>query len=133
MASGPVVADLHDQIREVLGARASSSKFLRHSQASSAISAALDLHSPMRVFDECGHAHQVDDPGVHEVDEIGLVCEEAYSFTICRHCCAWENGQTEACASNHNLTDCYPCQTIQVIAEQLGVVDEADPSGGQHG
>jgi hypothetical protein len=133
MVSDPVATDVHDHIREVLTARASSSKFLRHSQASSAISAVLDLHSPMRIFDECGHDHQADEPGVRDIDEIGLVCEEAYSFTICRHCCAWEYGQTEACASNHSLTDCYPCRTIQVIAEQLGVVDGADPSGGQHG
>jgi hypothetical protein len=93
-----------------------------------AVLAVLDMHSPYRIFNECGHEHDPVEPGLYYIDEVGLVCEDGYAFAICAHCCASDDGQTEQCASYHvdpNL--CYPCREIRAIAEQLGLIAEAGP------
>jgi hypothetical protein len=62
-----------------------------------------DLHSPFRIYDECGHRHAETDEGVGNVTHVGLVCGDGYLYTACRHCCTDALGdQTEECASEHD-------------------------------
>lgn len=82
------------------------------------IQAVVDLHKPMRIYGECGHTHQPGDPGTLEVDDVGLVCEDGYEYTICLECCADGSAQTEDCATNHPHLDegpCYPCPTRRAL------------------
>jgi hypothetical protein len=89
-----------------------------------AIRAVLDEHPPRRIYDECGHTHTEGEPGTVTVDEVGVVCEAGYQYTICRGCCCtddWE--QTGWCGAEHrrDLLPCWPCTTVRVTARALGV------------
>ena len=43
-------------------------------------------HREWKVYDECGHEHKIGDPGVIEVEDIGLVCSEGYGYSVCFAC-----------------------------------------------
>lgn len=87
-----------------------------------AVVAVLDLHSPRRIYEPCGHNHADSDPGTVEVQDgdVGITCEDGYLYTICRDCCTGNGYQTEQCAADHD-GDCYPCATVKAIAEALGL------------
>jgi hypothetical protein len=41
-------------------------------------------------------------------------------YPVCRHCCAADgDGQTEECADEHDVLNCYPCPTVRAIAAAL--------------
>lgn len=84
-----------------------------------ALRAVLDLHKPFRIYDECGHNHAEGEAGVIEVEEIGLVCEDGYQYSICGECCADDVYQKEECGSDHHHP-CYPCPTVRAITSVLG-------------
>lgn len=110
--------DLAQQIRDRLTLPGA------HDLPRNAIRAVLNRHTPKRIFVECGHQHQPDEPGVIEVEEIGSVCNAGYLYTICGECCSWDGYQTEHCADNHAQDDhtrCSPCPTVRDIAAELGI------------
>lgn len=81
---------------------------LRHVQA---------LHSEFRIYDECGHQHTETDVFVRDIADVGLVCEEGFMYSVCRHCCTDASGdQTEECASSHDHSR-WLCPTRQAIEE----------------
>lgn len=43
-------------------------------------------HAEHRIYDECEHDHLPGEPGVIEVQEVGLVCEEGYMYSVCFDC-----------------------------------------------
>ena len=62
-----------------------------------------ELHSPYKIYDECGHRHTATDKGVQDVTHVGLACEDGYMYTVCRHCCTDAmDDQTEECVSEHD-------------------------------
>ncbi len=87
------------------------------------IDAALALHSQFRVYTECGHHHEDDDPDVIEIDEIGLACGDGFMYLICANCCTGgsREWQTEACASEHKhdgSATCWPCPTRKALTSE---------------
>ena len=75
----------------------------------------LELHSPYKIYDECGHEHEETDKGVTNVIEIGPVCKDGYMYTICRHCCTDAMGdQTEECVGEHDHSTGI-CETRRVL------------------
>ena len=72
-------------------------------EAQSTIARVAAIHRPYGIYEECGHDHEPDEPGVTEVDDIGLVCAEGKMYDICGSCCAhdFEGGQDLECAENH--------------------------------
>ena len=86
--------------------------------AGSALRAVVELHQPFGIYDECGHQHDEGEPGVIEVDAVGLTCEEGRIQTVCRGCDT-EDGEVDEDTSDGD----WPCPTLRVIAERLGVSD----------
>ena len=72
-------------------------------EAQSTIARVAAIHRPYGIYEECGHDHEPDEPGVTEVDDVGLVCAEGKMYDICGSCCAhdFEGGQDAECAENH--------------------------------
>jgi hypothetical protein len=80
------------------------------------------LHSEYKIYDECGHNHRYSEdgdlePGVIEVEDVGLVCEEGLQYVICRECCTHggRQGQTVTCVDDHDHGVCWPCPTLQAL------------------
>jgi hypothetical protein len=83
--------------------------------AESRIDAALALHSEFRIYGECDHQHNEDDPGVKSIENVGLTCEDGYEYSICRECCTSGSGyQSEDCAE-HDRVFCWPCETSAAL------------------
>lgn len=120
------MADLHDMIRDEISV-GDDSYFLSSDAMRAAISAVLDLHTPYGVYDKCGHDHEDGEPGVREIDNVGLVCKEGLEHMVCSHCCANDGyGQSEECASAHDHERfCDPCPTVRLIASKLDLIAEA--------
>jgi hypothetical protein len=74
-----------------------------------------DRHSEYRIYDECGHGHDADEPGIGYAAEIGFVCEDGYMYSVCRECCTADGEHTEHCATDHVPADCWPCRTRKDI------------------
>ena len=72
-------------------------------KANATIARVAAIHRPYGIYEECGHDHEPDEPGVTEVDDVGLVCAEGKLYDICGSCCAhdFEGGQNLECAENH--------------------------------
>lgn len=87
----------------------------------------LDEHKPIGIYDECGHSHHPEEPGVKEIDDVGLVCAEGLTYEVCAACCEWTplGGQTEHCASEHDHHwGGTHCMVVYSISESLGVSGE---------
>ena len=70
----------------------------------------LERHSEWRIYEECDHPKGENDFG----------CPDCYCYSICRACCAGDgSGQTEQCASDHDLMKCWPCPTYLAISRAL--------------
>lgn len=86
-----------------------------------------DRHSEYRIYDECGHGHDADEPGIGYAVEIGFVCEDGYMYSVCRECCTADGAHTEHCATDHAPADCWPCRTRKDIdgdpADDGGPID----------
>jgi hypothetical protein len=74
-----------------------------------------DLHAEFKIYDECGHRHSEDDPGVIEIENVGLTCKDGYQYSVCRTCCRDGDYQSLACVEHHDHTDCHPCHTIRAL------------------
>ena len=87
-----------------------------------ALDAVLALHQPMRIYDECDHAHEEGDPGVVDTGEF-VTCEDEYLYSICRSCCVenpeWPE-QAEWCADKHDHRRDGHCATVAAITDALG-------------
>jgi hypothetical protein len=83
-----------------------------------AIVAVRALHRPFPLYDACGHDHAYGDPGVVEVEDIGLTCEDGRFTSVCGECCTDGQDQTLQCADYH--VDCWPCATVKAITAALG-------------
>lgn len=85
------------------------------------ILAVREIHSPHGIYTECDHDHRDEDaPGVIEIPEIGLTCEEGLMYRVCASCCVepgWSEGfQLEHCANRHTHTKDGPvCPTIAAL------------------
>jgi hypothetical protein len=79
------------------------------------------LHQPWGIYTECGHEHtDPDEDGVHEVDLVGLTCDEGLMYRVCQFCCVEpghaEGFQTEQCATRHvHTTDGPVCPTVAIV------------------
>jgi hypothetical protein len=80
------------------------------------------LHSEYKIYDECGHNHRYSEdgdlePGVIEVEDVGLTCEDGLQYVICRECCTHggRQGQTVTCVDDHDHGVCWPCPTLQAL------------------
>jgi hypothetical protein len=90
-------------------------------QLRATLDAVRELHRPFKIYDGCGHEHEWGDDGnppdgVQEVDEIGLVCDDGYQYSICWSCCTQGSGyQTEDCAGHRHGKDVPQCPTIAIL------------------
>lgn len=86
-----------------------------HNILATRIEAVLELHSALNIYDECGHDHEwPDEPGVVEVEEIGLTCADGLLYQVCRECCVHvEQYQSEECVDHHDQSHCWPCRTVR--------------------
>jgi hypothetical protein len=75
------------------------------------------LHREHKIYQEdCGHDHTEDDPGVLDITDVGLVCEEGYDYSICWECCTYGSGeQSQECAGGDHGATCWPCRTIRAL------------------
>jgi hypothetical protein len=86
--------------------------------ALAAVDAVLELHSEWRIYEECDHPRILD-------SDYG--CPDCYCYSICRSCCAGDgSGQTEQCASDHDVMHCWPCPTYLAICAALLGQDRTD-------
>jgi hypothetical protein len=87
-----------------------------------ALRAVEALHKPMRIYDECDHSHEENDPDVVDTGEF-LTCEQMYLYSICRSCCVESDDypeQAEWCFDKHDHgTDLPPCPTVTAIRDAL--------------
>ena len=106
-------------------------------QLAVAMTKVLASHTEFKIYDECEHEHKpigkTDDeeylfePGVVEVEDIGMTCNHAYS--VCRQCCTdQQHGgdwyQREDCANAHNAigtAPCWPCQPWLAAGDALSI------------
>lgn len=109
--------DLDQQIRDEIIRHGVGASMLRNT-----LRDVLDLHRPHYVYDgECDHNHRKGEPGVVDVEDVGLVCADTFDKTICRACCMdGSDYQTEECADRHPLS-CYPCSTVRAAARAFGI------------
>jgi hypothetical protein len=100
-------------------------------QLQAAVERIRSLHEPYGIYDDCGHKHAEDEPGVLYVAEIGIfVCKDGHFYDVCRLCCceysSGGGGQTETCASVHNHGVGKPiCETIAILDRDASVWDDA--------
>lgn len=70
------------------------------------------LHTPFKVYDECGHSHEKEDEaaGIVEIDDVGISCEDGVLYTVCRECDTTDG-------ATHEYTDegKWPCRTIEAL------------------
>jgi hypothetical protein len=82
--------------------------------AEAAIARVRALHKPFGIYDECGHDHEPDDPGVVHVDDIGYTCAKLYD--VCYHCCTDSGDNHIGCAEAHDHGPGKPiCATIAAL------------------
>lgn len=88
-------------------------------QANARLDAVRALHQPRRIYDECGHTHTTDDPGVLDIDEIGPTCEDGYLHLVCIGCCLDDYGYpTATCADEHGHgPDVAACPTTSALGD----------------
>jgi hypothetical protein len=96
-------------------------------QLTAALRAVLALHKPWGIYTECDHDHQEEDePGVVEIDMVGLTCREGLMYEVCVECCIedgpFEQFQFEHCADHHEHETGKPiCKTVAAITAALDV------------
>lgn len=100
----------------------------------------LALHQEFKIYDECGHDHRYLEngglpEGVHEIDEVGLTCQDGYMYSICSNCCTGgsQEWQTEVCADQHKhdgKSQCWPCPTRVALTatEEPAAASETAPT-----
>lgn len=97
------------------------------SRVLSAVQKLIDDHKPIGIYEECGHSHRGDEPGVREFDDVGLVCADGLMYEVCASCCDWNplSGQTEHCVTTHDHHHGgVHCMVIYSVSESLGVSGE---------
>jgi len=78
------------------------------------------IHKPYRIFGECDHDHELGDEGVVDAEYIGLTCN--YLYDVCSECCVEGDGQTEACATEHEHGKDMPiCRTIAALSDRSNI------------
>ena len=78
--------------------------------------AILKLHSPFKIFEECGHDHSEDEsPVAYEVDDVGMVCEDGYQYSVCVQCCTDGDFMTEECMNHDHGKDIPICETVALL------------------
>ena len=83
------------------------------------LEAVRELHSRRGIYDECDHQHEVGEPGVKNVAEVGLVCEKGLLYYICAECCCDDIYQREDCATDHQHAkdDTPACPTADLVGD----------------
>ena len=117
---------------ETITARYSDKRVCHHPEAVQTVFALIDalreakatitriaaIHRPYSIYQECGHDHEPDEPGVIDVDAVGLVCAEGKMYDVCGSCCShdFEGGQDMECAENHlHSEDEAICPTFSAL------------------
>ena len=77
------------------------------------VAAALAIHCEWRIYDECGHQHAEGEPGVTEVEGMGLTCEAGYLYSVC-YACETDEGVCREDSDEHP----YPCATRRALTGQ---------------
>lgn len=116
--------DLVDQIRTRVAAIPSPG----HAELyGSVVNAVLAQHRAIRIYDDCGHLHEDGEPGTHMLDEVGVICEAGFRYTVCEACCTNDYGQHQVCVEEHDPTRdparCWPCSTVLAMALSLGLLN----------
>lgn len=78
-----------------------------------------EIHIPFSIYTECDHDHDEDEPGVLQVEEVGLTCKDGLMYRICTVCClSGGDYQPEHCADTHEHTKTGPvCPTAARLEE----------------
>lgn len=85
---------------------------------SNALGRVKALHRPWGIYDECGHDHgPADDedtppPGLHDIPDVGRVCDAGLLYTICYECDTDEG----ECREDSEAGE-YPCATIKALED----------------
>ena len=77
------------------------------------LQAVIELHQPFPIFGKCGHDHTADEPGVLDIDDVGLTCEAGRLYNLCEHC-----HTTDGQAEDFDAAD-WPCPTLRRIAKEI--------------
>lgn len=97
---------------------------IERDQAQATIARVAALHRPYSIYTECGHDHDPGEPGVLDVDDVGLVCDEGKMYDICASCCVHNSGsgQDMECMENHfHSKDAAICVTFSALHAGLSV------------
>lgn len=92
-----------------------------------AVRAVLELHAPLRIYDDCGHRHTAEDVEAgraKNISEVGYVCEDGFEYEICHECCTDGEYQTEDCALHER--PCVPCPTVAALTQHLAPGQEGE-------
>lgn len=76
-----------------------------------------EMHSPARIYDDCGHRHSLYEGGEWAfVEGVGMVCQQGWQYTVCRCCCLDSTGhQTEDCVVDHHHDRDSYCATVNAL------------------
>jgi len=78
--------------------------------------AILKLHAPFKIYDECGHDHSEDEsPVAFEINDVGMVCEDGYQYSVCIQCCTDNDTMTEECMNHDHGKDVPICATVALL------------------
>jgi hypothetical protein len=73
----------------------------------------LALHTECRFYDECGHSHTDEEVArgeAHDIEEVGITCEEGYLYSVCRMCHT-DDGR----AREDTDEGSWPCATVRLL------------------
>ena len=102
---------LHGMARSTISSRTAEVERLQ-----AIATAILKLHSPFKIFEECGHDHSEDEsPVAYEVDDVGMVCEDGYQYSVCVQCCTDGDFMTEECMNHDHGKDIPICETVALL------------------
>jgi hypothetical protein len=71
----------------------------------------LALHSKYGIYDECGHDHAAEGPGVFDVAEVGLTCAEGLLYEVCHVCHFGHDGEPDEFTGDEH----WPCATVRLL------------------
>lgn len=71
----------------------------------------LALHSSYGIYDECGHDHDAEGPGVFDVAEVGLTCDDGLLYEVCRVCHLGHDGEPDEYTGDEH----WPCPTVRLL------------------
>lgn len=80
-------------------------------------------HREWKTYDECGHDHEPEDPGVVDIEDIGLVCQDGFMYSVCFACHTHDGDAHEDTPEEQ----AWPCDAAKAQSLLRRVLDRNAP------